>query len=296
MIGSSFALLTAIFFSFNGIFIRRAVLKVPDASLGTLISVPMAIPFFFLLLVFSGDMRSLLSFSWQSYFWLSLAGINIFAVGSSLYYQCAQLVGANIANILSRVSTLISVVIGITVLHEPLSWQLAIGVLLITGGITLAGWSPRAFHNAHGQILKIPTKAYVLGFGNGVAWGLGPIFIKLGLKGSGSPLAGALITYLAATAALSISLMSLRRRTSTAHISGHAAGLFFIAGLFSFAANLTRFVALSLAPASVVAPLVATAPIFLLVFSFLFNRKLEVFSMPVIIGAVTVFIGGILII
>lgn len=296
MIGSLFALLTAISFAFNGIFIRRAVLKVSDASLGTLISVPMAVPFFFLILAFTGQLGSILRFSWESYFWLSMAGIVTFVVGRSLYYQCAQLVGANIAGILRRVSILISVVIGVSVLHEPLSWQLAIGVLFIIGGITLAGWSSQVFQNAKGQVSRIPAKAYVLGFGNGVAWGLGPIFIKLGLKDSGSPFAGALIAYLAATAFLSISLINLRRRTSSAPLPGNAAGLFFIAGLFSFAANLTRFLALSLAPASVVVPLIAIQPIFLLVLSFLFNRKLEVFSIPVVIGAVTVVIGGILVI
>ena len=46
----------------------------------------------------------------------------------------------------------------------------------------------------------------------------------------------------------------------------------------------------------VVVPLIAIQPIFLLVLSFLMNRKLEVFSIPVIIGAVTVVIGGILIV
>jgi uncharacterized membrane protein len=55
-------------------------------------------------------------------------------------------------------------------------------------------------------------------------------------------------------------------------------------------------VALGLAPASVVAPLVSITPVFLLVFSFLFNRKLEIFSRSVIIGTVTVVMGTILLI
>ena len=58
---------------------------------------------------------------------------------------------------------------------------------------------------------------------------------------------------------------------------------------------LVFILALSLAPASVVAPLVSISPVFLLFFSFLFNRNLEIFSLPIIIGAVTVVIGGILI-
>jgi len=296
MIGSLFALLTAIIFALHDIFIRRAVIKVSAAGLGIMISVPMAVPLLFLIIAFTGQMRSILSFSWQGYVWLSLAGIFHFVVGRSLSYECIQLVGANITGILRRVNILVTVVIGISLLHEPLSWQLAIGVFLIITGITLAGLSPQTFRNSSGRFKKIPIKAFVLGFGCGVAWGVSPIFIKLGLKGSGSPIVGTFISFLAATIFLSISLINPIRRTSIVHITGKAAGLFFIAGLLSCTANLVRYVALSLAPASVVTPLVSSSAVFLLIFSFLFNRKLEIFSIPVIIGTVTVVIGTILLV
>lgn len=296
MIGSLFSLLTAISFGMNAIFIRRAVLRVSDASLGTLISVPMGVPLFFLLLAFTGQVRSVLEFSWQSYVWLSLAGVVHFVVGRSLSYKCIQLVGANIASILRRINILVAVCIGVFLLHEPLSWQLAIGVFLIIAGVTVAGFSPQMLRNSHGQFLKIPTRAYVFGFGNGVAWGLTPIFVKLGLSGSGSPIAGALISFVAGTAVLSISLANYRRRSSFVDITGKAAMLFFIGGLLSFTAHLFRYSALGLAPASVVAPIVSTAPVFTLVLSFLFNRKIEIFSSPVIAGTVMVVIGTIILI
>jgi hypothetical protein len=47
MIGSLFALLTASSYALSFIFIRRAVLKISDASLGTLITIPMGVPFYF---------------------------------------------------------------------------------------------------------------------------------------------------------------------------------------------------------------------------------------------------------
>lgn len=296
MIGSVFALLTAFAFAFTMIFARRAVLKVSDASLGTLITVPMAVPLFFLILAFTGQVRSILNFSWQSYVWLSLAGILHFVVGRSLSYKCVQLVGANIAGILLRINILVAVVIGVLVLHEPLSWQLAIGVFLMFTGITIAGSSPQVLQNSHDQLSKIPVKAYIFGFGCGVAWGLTPIFIKLGIKGSGSPIAAAFISFVAATAVLSISLVNNRRRSSILQITRTAIGLFFIDGLLSFTAHVFRYMALSLAPASVVSPIVSTSPVFLLVLSFLFNRKIEVFNSSVIIGTVTVVIGTVILI
>ena len=77
---------------------------------------------------------------------------------------------------------------------------------------------------------------------------------------------------------------------------GRAIGLFVFVGLFAALANLFRFIALHLAPASVASPLTSSSPIFLLIFSFLFNRQLEIFSRPVIIGTSTVGIGRFLLV
>ena len=296
MIGSFFALLAAASFALNGIFLRRAVLKISDASLGTLITIPMGVPFFFVILAFSNQLQSVLSFAWQEYVWLSLAGIIQFVVGRSLSYNSVQLVGANVTSILRRIDIFLTVIIGVLWLQEPFSWQLAIGVLLIVAGITLPGLSFQMSGNPGARFSKIPLKALLFGFGNGIAWGIGPVCMKLGLKGSGSPIAGAFIAFLAATIFLSISMVSPKRRNAVTHISGRVAGLFLISGLMGWIANFFRFTAISMAPASVVSPLVAISPVFLLVFSFLFNRKLEIFNKPLIIGTVTVVIGTILLV
>ena len=296
MIGSIFALVAAVLFASNTILIRRAVLKVSDASLGTLISVPMGVPLFFVALVVTGQTGDLFRFSWQAYFWLSLAGILHFVVGRSLYYGCVQLVGANIAGILRRTNILVSVVLGITLLDEPLSWKLVAGVSLIIAGITLTGLSPQTFRRADGKFARIPIRAVLLGFGCGLSWGISPIFIKLGLKGTGAAISGGFISFLAATVLLGITLMGRQRRVAVDQLTPRAAGLFFSAGLFSFSANLVRYLALSLAPASVVTPLVATEPVFMMIFSFIFNRQLEIFSRPVIFGSILVVMGTILLV
>ena len=294
MMGSILALLTGVCFALNDVFIRRAALRVSDASLGTLISVPMAVPIFLVVLAATGRIQDVLSFSRQSVMWLSLAGIFFFVIGRSLSYRCIQLVGANITSILRRANILVAVVLGIFVLAEPLSWTFAIGVLLIVIGISLVGLNPRREGTFGERPAKIPLKALMLGLGAGVAWGLAPIFAKIGLEGASSPLAGLLISFLAATAVLGLSMASPGRRQLISRITGKAVGLFFIAGLFSCTGNFCRYAALNLIPASVVTPIVATSPVFLLIFSYIFNRNLEIFSRPVIIGTVIVVVGTIL--
>lgn len=295
MIGSLFALLAAISFALSMIFLRRAVLKVSEASAGTLISVPMAVPLFFLFLVFTDNLRSILYFSSQSYVWLSLAGVFHLVIGRSLSYKSTQLVGANITSILRRVNIFITVLIGIFLLHEPLSWRLGIGVFLIIIGITITGSRPQTLQTSYGQFSKIKTKAFIPALGCGMAWGLSPIFIKLGLKNSEFPIAGAFISFLVASAILSISLVNSQRRFSLFHMTGGTITLFFIDGFLTFTAHLFFYMALNLSPASFVSPLVSTSPIFQLLFSFLFNRKIEIISIPVIIGTILGVLGTLII-
>lgn len=291
MIGSIFAILSAMSFAMNAIFLRRAVIKVPDVSVGILISVPMAVPLLFLIIALTGQLKTVLGFTWQSYVWLSLAGILHFTVGRTLNYNCIQLVGANIANILSRSDILISVIIGVSLLHEPLSWQLAIGVFLIIAGVTLTGLNSQKGQSTSRALSQIPGRAFLLGLGAGISWGVAPILVKLGLKGVVSPIAGAFVSFSAATVFLSVFLLNRKIRFSILHTSRKAAGLFFVAGFLSFTANFVRYLALKLAPASVVTPLASIVPVFVLLFSFLFNRKLEIFNTPVIVGTFAVVIG-----
>ncbi len=288
------AVLGALGYGFSAIFTRRAVVKVSDASVGVLISVPLGVLFFAIILIATGQIGSVVSFSWQSYAWLSAAGILHFVVGRSLNYSCIKLAGATISNVLSRASILVAVVLGISVLNEPLTWELVVGVLLIFLGVVTIGLQPQMLGGGQVSFSAIPRKALLIGLGAGVAWGISPILVKLGLGVSVSPVAGVFISYTAATIILGISLLNHDRRVALIGMKSGATGFFFLAGLFSSTAQLLNYSALSIAPASVVTPIFSMAPVFVLFFSFLFNRKLEMFSKAVIIGTIVVVVGGVL--
>jgi drug/metabolite transporter (DMT)-like permease len=296
MSGGILAILGALAFAVGGIATRRAVIRVLDATVGVLITVPLGVPFFLLILIATGQTASILSFSWQSYAWLSAAGIIHFIVGRSLSYSCTQLVGQNIANIVRRASPLVAVILGLSVLREPITWQLIVGVLLLIGGMTVAGLNPQMLRSGQKLFSGIPRKAILLGLGAGVAWGTTPLLIKFGLEGASSPIAAAFISYSAATIVLSFSLWNGNRRASLVGMKGGTMGLFSMVGLLASIAQLLRYIALGIAPMSVVSPLFSTSPIFQLILAFLFNRKLEVFNTPIIIGTIAVVIGTILLV
>jgi len=227
--------------------------------------------------------------------WLSAAGILHFVVGRSLFFNCIQLAGANISGIMVGASPLVAVSLGISVLNEPLTWELATGALLIVCGVMAVGLNPQMFRSGGGLLSGIPRKAFLFGIGAGLSWGISPILIKVGLSGSGSPVAGALISYSAATIALSLSLWKRNRITALVGMKGRVAGLFGLASLLSSTAQLMVYVALSMGAASAIAPIISISPVFQLVLSFLLNRKLEVFHPVVIIGTIAVVAGAILV-
>ena len=296
MTGPLLALLSAVFFALHAVFVRRAVLAVQDSSIGILISVPLSLPVLIPIVAFSGQFYNIFDFSWQSYLWLAASGIFFFVVGRTLIYQCSQLLGANISSILIRTSVLVSVVIGIVFLNEPFNLRIAVGVLLITMGIMLTGTSPQMFRDADGHLTKIPASALLLGLCCGLSIGIAFIFVRMGLKDSNAPIAGVMVAYIAATIVLGFFLLNRKKRRLLFQTPGRVVGLFFFNGMLSLVANLIRYVALSLAPVSIVAPLIWTFPIFLLFFSFLLNRKLEIFNKTVIFGTITVVAGSFLLI
>ncbi len=291
-----FAILCALSLGVDSIFIRRAVTKVLDASIGVLITVPLSTVFIMIILLATGQVSEISNFSWQEYGWLSAAGILQYIVGRSFYYDLAQLVGANIGNILSRLTTIVSVVLGILVLGEPLSWGLVVGVLLILSGVTLAGLNPQLFRTGQGLFSHVPRKAYFLALGVGLSWGTTAILIKLGLSGSSSPVAGAFISYAVATIVLIPFLLNRNKRIALTGMKGRALGYFCLTGVSGTTGNLMRYIALSLGPASVVAPIFATYPIFALLLAFVFNRNLEIFSRYVVIGTVITLAGSLLVV
>jgi len=296
MNGSTLSVLGALIFAVSTIFMRRAVIQIPDATLGVLISVPTGVVFFLLIMVFNNQTGVLADLSGRELFFFSAAGILQFALYRSFMYKCVQLVGANITSALRRIRTVVAVGLGISLLGEPLGLTLIIGVGLIVFGIFLTGLGrPHSGKNTSASA-HIPRRALLWGIVGGIAGGMSPILIKLGLGGSASVLSGVFISHLAASFALGIPLVSRMKRRNFFEMPGSAIALFVIVGLLVATANLARYFALSLAPASVVAPLFSTSPVFLLGLSFMFNRRIEVFSRPVIIGIITVMLGGFLLV
>jgi len=294
--GSTFALLCALTFAFAAISTRRAVVKGPALLHGVLITIGVSLPFFLVILAASGQIESVLRFSPEAYFWLSAAGIMHFVVGRWMFFKGVQHAGANVTSILRRIDSLVALVLGVGVLQEPLTLQLIVGILLTVFGVIVTSLTPNSVGAARDRQLNLSSRALFFGLGTGVLWGITPVMMKIGLQGADAPVAGAFISFLAATAALSLSLLNPDRRSSFSNLPRNIVIAYCIVGILAGIANLFRFLSLNLAPASVVTPLLSTTPVFLLTLSFVLNRRLEVFSLPVVVGTIAVVIGAVLLV
>jgi drug/metabolite transporter (DMT)-like permease len=240
-----------------------------------------------------GRVHDIISFPWQSYAWLSLAGIIHFVGGRSLGYAATQLLGANIGSVMGRVAPIAAVTLGISLLGEPLTGGIIAGVLLIVGGVSVAGWKPEMPGHGSNPPSHLPLKGILFGLGSGLCFGTTPLLVKMGLHEPYSPVAATFISYFAATIVLSAFLLSRGRRTTLFGMGNSLFLLFFLAGMLTSVAQLSRYIALSTSAVSIVSPLISTSPIFVLVFSFLFNRKLEAFNRAIILGAIATVVGAI---
>jgi uncharacterized membrane protein len=130
-----------------------------------------------------------------------------------------------------------------------------------------------------------------------VFWGSSAIFIKFGLEAGGSPVAGTLIAYAAASAIVCPSSWSKaenRRELLSEGRKSLQVALF--SGLTTSVAQLFRYLSFAYGSVIVVSLMLRTLPLWVLLLAFIFNREYESFSRWVLIGNGLILVGTILVI
>jgi len=271
------------------------MLKVSDPSISVMVSLYVSLPIFVFILWGMGQIREIGAFPLQAYLWLGGAGIIHFLVGRGFLYQGVRMVGANMANVFVSCGPIYSVVAGILFFDELLTWQMVFGIALILAGILFLAWGPRGSVGTQTLPPGLFLKGMFSAMTAGLIFGLTPVLIKLGLASHGSPVAATLVSHAAASGAILGLLAGSPARRRNFFGMGKEVLMWFCLGGASVAmAQLFRYVALSMSPMSIVAPIIGTSPLFSLFFSFFINRNLETFTPRVILGAVAVVAGTVI--
>ena len=304
MLGSLLGLFSAVTFGVNSIITRRGMLRASSNYIAT-ITVFTGPIFFLVISSITGDLFELRQIPSQAFTFLALSGISQFALGRTWAYRSIQLIGANRSNIVTSLNPIVTIVLAMIILKEEVTLTMGIGILCTLSGPLLILLKEQVIQsqgplraNPDGREVDRPTftKGIFYGIGSAIFRGGSLVLIKLGLEHGGSPIAGNLIAYLAASIVIIPSLLFHKdHREELFHGGEKSFKMALLSGLTTNIAQLMMFLALGFGSAIVVSLLLRTYPIWVLLFSFIFNREYESFSRWVLSGNGLIMTGTILI-
>jgi drug/metabolite transporter (DMT)-like permease len=285
VLGVCLAALSAATFAFNNASARRGVLTGSVAQ-ALAITVPVGVPIFFLAALTTGALGALAAFSGEALGLLALAGVLHFVVGRYCNFRAAQAIGANLAGPLIQFSLAVTLALAILVLKEPLT-------VLRIAGIALLALAPALMRNGSadrpeaGALEPAPPK-FEPRYGEGYAfallaalfYGVSPLLIRLAVIGGdlGSGIAGGLVSYLAATAAVALVLLWPGNWRHALAVGPEARKWFGYSGVSVCIAQMFIYMAYAVAPISVVTPVLQLHHALRLMFSRLLNPQHEIFG------------------
>jgi len=300
-IGFFFALLSSSSLGLTVVAIRRGVLK-GSPAVATLITVLTGVPLFVLAAVVTGQLFQASAIEAGGYVALAITGVLQMVIGRYSFYRSIQAIGGNQAELFQALQVPLSIAIALVFLDETLGLQIAIGVGLVMAGpmlVVLAKSTPKASvapeSNDKGNV-SVPQvrmrEGLLFGLIAIISFSAGDVLARGVLADSGLGLLGGLVIYLTAAVVLVGWVVASGRFSQISETSASAANRWFLlAALIGFLAQMSRYVALAFAPVYLVVPLMRTVPLFVLIFSFLLNRRLEVFSPKLVAGVLAAVLG-----
>lgn len=307
MIGGILALLSAIAFGLNNASVRRGVLT-GSVIQALSITVPAGVPVFMIAILFFGDLDKLWYLPSTALLWLSIAGVVHFVFGRYCNYRSTKAIGGNLSGVWRQSNLIFSLVLAVIFLGETFSLVKVIGILCVVAGAVVTSKTPfkvksvventtenAASWSAQPGVIFEPHyfEGYVFALLASAAYGSSPILVKIGLD-SLSPeqsILGGLVSYLAATAVIVLLISIPGQWRQVRQISRQSAKWFSLAAVLVGFSQIFRYIALSLAPVSVVAPIQSTSVVFRVLFGWIINREHEVFGFWVVVGAIISMVG-----
>lgn len=297
MIGGLLALLSAVTFAYANATVRRGVLT-GSVLQAVAISLPVALPFFLLAMWPTGGFAALAAFDTRAVVLLVVAGVIHFALARYCNYRATKAMGANLVAPIQQYSLIITLVLAIVWLGETLTVMRILGIVCVVAGPALtlgpdkktaaAPATAKTFEPAYGE-------GYLFALLSAVGFGISPILVGMAFanKGIAAGIAGGFISYLAATVAIALPLLLPGQWQSFRRIERDTASWFVISGVAVAISQMTRYMALAVAPVSVVSPIQRLSLVFRIYFGAMLNPHHEVFGGRIIAGTVISLFGAV---
>jgi drug/metabolite transporter (DMT)-like permease len=305
MLGGLLALLAAATFGFNNASVRRGVLN-SSVLQGMAITVPIGVPLFLLAAVATGQLGALFGLPLEAMLFLAAAGVMHFIWGRYCNYRATKAVGGNLSGPFQQANLVIALVLAIVLLNESLTPLKILGIALVVLGaaVTVRAKPKKPAAGKSVGAAAVQERAafepkYMEGYSfallSAVGYGVSPILVRMGLEnaGAGASLAGGLISYSAAAVVITLIMLLPGQWRHVRAIDPGSIKWFTLSGFLVFLSQMFRYIALSIAPVTVVAPIQATSAAFRVVFAWIINRDHEVFGLWVVLGILISMLGAV---
>jgi len=308
VLGGLFASCSAATFAFNNASVRRGVLT-GSVLRAMAITVPLGVPLFFLAALITGQLGAVLGFSPLGLAALAGAGIIHFVWGRYGNYRATKALGTNLVAPIQQVNLVITLVLAIWLLGEQLTLIRMLGIVLVVLGpvVTMRDKGAPAERVVTDEKITGIDAEKPAGFEpnypegitfalmSALGYGLSPILVRVGLehKGLGASFAGGLVAYAAAAAVMAVWLMWPGKLRQALAVKRESAKWFALSGVLVFLSQMFLYMAMSIAPVTVVSPINRTSIVFRLYFSSWLNPQHEVFGGRVIAGTLVSLAGAV---
>jgi transporter family protein len=224
------------------------------------------------------------SFDWRALPYFVFSGVAGTAAGRLFRVASIDKVGAPVASAIGNLAPLVATVLAVLLLHEQVTFAILTGTLVIVAGTVLLSLS--------GKQVGFPARYLVFPFMAAFCFGMVQVVRKMGLSDTG-PLFDAAINITAAMVASTAFVVASGKLGMLR--CDRTAFLYFVGGgaTENFSVLLV-IVALGLGDVSVVSPLSAVSPLFVLALAFLFPSGARRLTARVAIGTVLIVLGVVL--
>jgi drug/metabolite transporter (DMT)-like permease len=307
VLGAVLAALSAASFGLNNTLARRGVLTGSVAQ-AQAIGVPIGVPMFFMFALVGGGLGTLTTFSREALLIMTGTGVVHYICGRYCNYRSVKAMGANLSGPVVQMSLIVSLSLAVTVLQEGLTPLRVVGiVLVILGPLLMHGsdYAPagRIDAGAAAGGRSMPAgpppfqphyaEGYIFGLLAAVCYGVTPILIRTVVERGGfaESMAAGLISYTSATVVVALMMLWPGQLRHVLSIDRVSAKWFLASGVMVTISQMFFYLALVLAPVSVVMPILQLHLVFRYVLAQVVNPHHEVFG-GMMIAATAMSIAG----
>jgi len=308
LLGAFYALLAAASFGLNNASSRRGVIG-GSAMQGVAISIPLGMLMFVPATIIAGEMGMWDAFTPLQWLYLSASGFAHFVWGRYFNIKSLEAIGTNLAGPVQQSQHPIALFLALVFLGETLTAVKIVGILLIAMGpvvmlqrkkpspppASMPLASDKASAGADIKPVFTPRMAegYFYAFMAGLGFGASPVLFAAGIGDTGLSMLGGLISFIAATAVVALIVLMPGQLRDLRAMHRASIPWFLVTALATFLSQFFRYLALGIAPVTVVQPIQSLSLIFRMIFGYFISRDYERLDTGVFYGLALAFCGAV---